>query len=78
MCGRRVGKNFLDVTQHWSGAVMCPVCCAAVRPLAIMLCADRVRIVHTPFMCDDQTGSPDPRIDLVCITSSPHGEVEAF
>jgi len=25
-----------------------------------------------------QTGSPDPRIDLVCITSSPHGEVEAF
>src|SRR5215475_3235531 len=26
MCGRRLGKNFLTLLQHWSGAVMCPAC----------------------------------------------------
>src|ERR1035441_655201 len=26
MCGRRLGKNFLSLLQHWSGAVMCPAC----------------------------------------------------
>src|SRR5262249_48155188 len=26
MCGRRLGKNFLTLLQHWSGAVMCPTC----------------------------------------------------
>jgi hypothetical protein len=26
MCGRRPGKNFLTLLQHWSGAVMCPAC----------------------------------------------------
>jgi len=25
-CGRRLGKNFLTVLQHWSGAVTCPAC----------------------------------------------------
>src|SRR5262249_23632911 len=45
--------------------------CAAVKPLAIMLCADRVPIVRAHFKSAmTQTGSPDPRIDLVCITSS--------
>jgi hypothetical protein len=45
--------------------------CAAVKPLAIMLCADRVPIVSAHFKSAmTQTGSPDPRIDLVCITSS--------
>src|SRR5262249_47628120 len=45
--------------------------CAAVKPLAIMLCADRVPIVSTHFKSAmTQTGSPDPRIDLLCITSS--------
>ena len=40
-------------------------------PLALMLCADRVPIVSTHFKSAmTQTGSPDPRIDLVCITSS--------
>jgi hypothetical protein len=24
MCGRRHGKHFLTLMQHWSGAVMCP------------------------------------------------------
>jgi hypothetical protein len=43
----------------------------AVKPLAIMLCADRVPIVSAHFRSAmTQTGSPDPRIDLVCITSS--------
>jgi hypothetical protein len=36
-----------------------------------MLCADRVPIVSAHFeSAMTQTGSPDPRIDLVCITSS--------
>jgi len=26
MCGRRPGKNFLTLMQHWSGAVMCTAC----------------------------------------------------
>jgi hypothetical protein len=26
MCGRRLGKNFLTLLQHRSGAVMCPAC----------------------------------------------------
>jgi hypothetical protein len=25
-CGRRPGKDFLTVLQHWSGAVTCPAC----------------------------------------------------
>jgi 3-(3-hydroxy-phenyl)propionate hydroxylase len=25
-CGRRPGKNFLTLLQHWSGAVTCPAC----------------------------------------------------
>src|SRR5262249_54075199 len=42
-----------------------------LKPLAIMLCADRVPIVNTHFKdAMTQTGSPDPRNDLVCITSS--------
>src|SRR5262245_5128092 len=36
-----------------------------------MLCADRVPIVSAHFKSAmTHTGSPDPRIDLVCITSS--------
>ena len=50
MCGRRLGKNFLTLLQHWSGAVMCPAClCGRVWPLALMLCADRVPIVSAHF-----------------------------
>jgi hypothetical protein len=54
MCGRRLGKNFLTLLQHWSGAVMCPA----------YLCGGEAAGHNA------QTGSPDPRIDLVCITSS--------
>ena len=25
-CGRRLGKSFLTLLQHWSGAVTCPAC----------------------------------------------------
>jgi hypothetical protein len=25
-CGRRRGKDFLTLLQHWSGAVTCPAC----------------------------------------------------
>jgi hypothetical protein len=45
--------------------------CAAMKPLAIMLCADRVPIVSAHFKSAmTQRGSPGPSIDLVCITSS--------
>jgi hypothetical protein len=30
MCGRRLGKNFLTLLQHWSGAVMCAACLCGV------------------------------------------------
>src|SRR5262249_13430720 len=54
-----------------SETMRCAGACAAVKPLAIMLCADRVPIVSAHFKSAmTQTGSPDPRIDLVCITSS--------
>jgi hypothetical protein len=29
VCGRRLGKNFLTLLQHWSGSVMCAACLAA-------------------------------------------------
>src|SRR5262249_5175126 len=32
MCGRRLGKNFLTLLQHWSGAVMCPACLCGDDP----------------------------------------------
>jgi hypothetical protein len=51
---------------HVSGLLM-----RQVWPLALMLCADRVPIVSAHFKSAmTQTGSPDPRIDLVCITLS--------
>src|SRR6202158_6154086 len=52
---------------HVSGLLM-----RQVWPLALMLCADRVPNKRTHFRrCAlTQTGSPDPRNDRICITSS--------
>jgi len=43
-----------------------------VWPLALMLCADRVpnKIAHFGRGALTQAGSPDPRNDRICITSS--------
>jgi len=71
MCGRRLGKNFLTQLQHWSGAVMCPACLCG--PEAAGHNAMRGSGPNQKHAFKDaltQAGSPDPRIDLVCITSS--------
>jgi hypothetical protein len=64
-------QELSDWLQHWSGAVMCPAC----------LCGDKAaghnalrgsgpNQKHAFKDALTQAGSPDPRIDLVCITSS--------
>src|SRR5215510_11724879 len=65
MCGRRLGKNFLTLP----GAVMCPACLCggeAAGPLR----GSGPNQKHAFKDALTQAGSPDPRIDLVCITSS--------
>jgi len=50
MCGRRrLGKNFLSCCSIGRVRSCVRPVCAAVKPLAIMLCADRVPIVSTHF-----------------------------
>src|SRR5919204_4835330 len=72
MCGRRlIDKSFLTLMQHWSGAVMCPACLCGGEAAGHNALRGRVPIVSAHFKSAmTQTGSPDPRIDLVCITSS--------
>ncbi len=52
---------------HVSGLLM-----RRVWPLALMLCADRVpnKNAHFRSRALTQAGSPDPRNDRICITSS--------
>src|SRR3981189_1446912 len=52
---------------HVSGLLM-----RQVWPLALMLCADRVpnKNAHFGSRALTQAGSPDPRNDRICITSS--------
>jgi hypothetical protein len=57
--------------QHWSGAVMCPACLCggeAAGPNALRGSGPNQKHAFKDALT--QTGSPDPRIDLVCITSS--------
>src|SRR5271167_2724889 len=66
-------QELSDVLQYWSGAVTCPACfCGRIWPLALMLCADRVpnKTTHFGRGALTQAGSPDPRNDRICITSS--------
>src|SRR5215468_11006993 len=68
MCGRRrLGKNFLTHLQHWSGAVICAADEAAGHNA---LRGSGPNRKHAFKDAMTQAGSPDPRIDLVCITSS--------
>jgi hypothetical protein len=50
MCGRRLGKNFLDGAAFVGCGHVSGLFVRLVWPLAIMLCADRVPIVSTHFM----------------------------
>jgi hypothetical protein len=69
--GRRLGKNFLTQLQHWSGAVMCPAClCGGEAAGHNALRGSGPHRKRALWGAMTQTGSPDPRIDLVCITSS--------
>jgi len=71
MCGRRLGKNFLTLLQHWSGAVMCPAClCGGEAAGHNALRGSGPNRKHAFKDALTHAGSPDPRIDLVCITSS--------
>ena len=66
-------QELSDVLQYWSGAVTCPAClCGRIWPLALMLCADRVpnKNAHSRRRALTQAGSPDPRNNRICITSS--------
>jgi hypothetical protein len=65
-------QELSDVLRHWSGAVTCPgLSTWQVWPLAQMLCADRApNRSHALASALTQTGSPDPRNDPICITSS--------
>jgi hypothetical protein len=69
-CGRRRGKDFLTVLQHWSGAVTCPAFDAAsvaAGPNALRGSGpNRKRALGGALT---QAGSPDPRNDRICITS---------
>src|SRR5881392_4069392 len=68
---RRLGKNFLTQLQHWSGAVMCPAClCGREAAGHNALRGSGPNQKHAFKDALTQTGCPDPRIDLVCITSS--------
>jgi hypothetical protein len=59
MCGRHVGKDFLTLLQHCSGAVRCPTClygadgrwpeCSA--RIGAHLCAHYPELVQLAFMC---------------------------
>jgi hypothetical protein len=82
-CRRGVGKSLghvwtappwqelSDLLQHWSGAVMCPAClcgCEAAGHNALRGSGPNQKHAFEDALT--QAGSPDPRIDLVCITSS--------
>jgi hypothetical protein len=70
-CGRRPGKNFLTFLQHWLGAVTCrPVDAARVAAGPNALRGSGPNRKHAFKDAMTQAGSPDPRNDRICITSS--------
>src|SRR6516165_12272020 len=74
---RRLGKNFLSCCSIGRVRSCVRPVCAAVKPLAIMLCAERVPIVNAHFLkCDDPNGfsrSPDRPCLHYVVMSSPIG-----
>src|SRR5262249_280567 len=64
-------QELSELLQHWSGAVMCPAClCGGEAAGHNALRGSGPNQKHAFKDALTQTGSPDPRIDLVCITSS--------
>src|SRR5262249_2666656 len=64
-------QELSDLLQHWSGAVMCPAClCGGEAAGHNALRGSGPNQKHAFKDALTQAGSPDPRIDLVCITSS--------
>ena len=64
-------QELSDLLQHWSGAVMCPAClCGGEAAGHNAMRGSGPNQKHAFNDGLTHTGSPDPRVDLVCITSS--------
>jgi len=73
-CGRRPGKDFLTVLQHWSGVVTCPACrCGSVAAGPNALRGSDPNRKRALLVCDDPNGlsrSPDrPYLHYVVMPS---------
>ena len=64
-------QELSELLQHWSGAVMCPAClCGGEAAGHNAMRGSGPNRKHAFKDALTHAGSPDPRIDLVCITSS--------
>jgi hypothetical protein len=64
-------QELSELLQHWSGAVMCPAClCGREAAGHNALRGSGPNQKHAFKDALTHTVCPDPRIDLVCITSS--------
>ena len=64
-------QELSELLQHWSGAVMCPAClCGREAAGHNALRGSGPNRKHAFKDALTHAGCPDPRIDLVCITSS--------
>src|SRR5438067_13406504 len=64
-------QELSELLQHWSGAIMCPAClCGREAAGHNALRGSGPNQKHAFKDALTHTGCPDPRIDLVCITSS--------
>src|SRR5436190_9260516 len=64
-------QELSELLQRWSGAVMCPAClCGREAAGHNALRGSGPNQKHAFKDALTHTGCPDPRIDLVCITSS--------
>jgi hypothetical protein len=64
-------QELSELLQHWSGAVMCPAClCGREAAGHNAMRGSGPNQKHAFKDALTHTGCPDPRIDLVCITSS--------
>ena len=64
-------QELSELLQHWSGAVMCPAClCDGEAAGHNAMRGSGPNRKHAFKDALTHAGCPDPRIDLVCITSS--------
>ena len=64
-------QELSELLQHWSGAVMCAAClCGGEAAGHNAMRGSGPNRKHAFKDALTHAGSPDPRIDLVCITSS--------